>query len=121
MRALAGAAQDFGISADTALGSVQALKRAMDTNPGNQAWIRSFGVHLRDAHRSALCWGRPAEGWSANFPNGMRPQMCRRGFYFGGALLFPRRPAGAAQQSTAAAYPPSARQYGAGAALIHMA
>lgn len=53
MRALAGAAQDFGISADTALGSVQALKRAMDTNPGNQAWIRSFGVHLQDAQGHA--------------------------------------------------------------------
>lgn len=53
LRALGGAAQDFGISADTALGSVQALKRAMDTNPGNQAWIKSFGVQLQDAQGHA--------------------------------------------------------------------
>lgn len=50
LRALSGAARDFGVSADAALGSVEAIAKFMRDNPAGESYIASLGVQTRDAN-----------------------------------------------------------------------
>ncbi|MBR8654288.1 lytic transglycosylase domain-containing protein [Achromobacter sp. Marseille-Q0513] len=50
LRALGGAARDFGVSADVALGSVEAIAKFMRNNPAGESYIASLGVQTRDAN-----------------------------------------------------------------------
>jgi hypothetical protein len=50
LRALSGAAQDFGVSAQSAVGSVEALASAMRNNPAMEGWMKTLGVQTRDAN-----------------------------------------------------------------------
>lgn len=50
LRALGGAARDFGVSADAALGSVEAIAKFMRDNPAGESYIASLGVQTRDAN-----------------------------------------------------------------------
>lgn len=50
LRALGGAARDFGVSADMALGSVEAIAKFMRNNPAGESYIASLGVQTRDAN-----------------------------------------------------------------------
>lgn len=50
LRALGSAARDFGVSADAALGSVEAIAKFMRDNPAGESYIASLGVQTRDAN-----------------------------------------------------------------------
>ena len=50
LRALSGAARDFGVSADAALGSVESIAKFMRNNPAGESYIASLGVQTRDAN-----------------------------------------------------------------------
>jgi len=50
LRALGGAARDVGVSADVALGSVEAIAKFMRNNPAGESYIASLGVQTRDAN-----------------------------------------------------------------------
>lgn len=50
IRAFQSAAQNMGVSAETALGSVEGLARFMRNNPAGEGFIASLGVRTRDAN-----------------------------------------------------------------------
>lgn len=50
LKAVANAAQDVGVSADEAVGSIENVARFMRNNPGGESYIQSLGVQTRDAN-----------------------------------------------------------------------
>lgn len=50
LRALEGAAKDFGVSSESALGTVERLAAFMRNNPAGESYIASLGVKTRDAN-----------------------------------------------------------------------
>jgi hypothetical protein len=50
LKALTQASQDFGVSAEEALGNIEALAQALRTDPGTEAFINALGVKTRDAN-----------------------------------------------------------------------
>lgn len=50
LKAVANAAQDVGVSAEEAQGSIENVARFMRNNPGGESYIGSLGVQTRDAN-----------------------------------------------------------------------
>ncbi|WP_430226842.1 glycoside hydrolase family 73 protein [Paraburkholderia tropica] len=50
LKAVANAAQDVGVSADEAAGSIENVARFMRNNPASESYIASLGVQTRDAN-----------------------------------------------------------------------
>lgn len=50
MKAFGQASQNFGVSAEEALGSIQSLARFMRETPGSEGYLASLGVQARDAN-----------------------------------------------------------------------
>lgn len=50
LKALGGAAEDFGVSAQTALGSVENLAKFLRNNPAGEAYLHNLGVQTRTAN-----------------------------------------------------------------------
>ncbi len=50
LKALTQASQDFGVSAEEALGNIESLAQALRTDPGTEAFINHLGVKTRDAN-----------------------------------------------------------------------
>lgn len=50
LKALTQASQDFGVSAEEALGNIEALAQALRTDPGTEAFINHLGVKTREVN-----------------------------------------------------------------------
>src|SRR6266404_2989515 len=50
LKALGQAAQDFGVSTEEALGNIDELAKALQTDPGKEGFINSLGVRTREAN-----------------------------------------------------------------------
>ncbi len=50
LKALTQASQDFGVSAEEAVGNMEALAQILRTNPGKEAYLNNLGVKTRQAN-----------------------------------------------------------------------